>query len=453
MAIEDGTRPQYTSFQQSFIQQVTREFGLHSAHLLLAPAGAGKSFALGGAVADLVRWKPNLRVLVLSPAALVPQWMNMLVMRELDAVAVDGRALRLQQVKDGDPSQVWPSGIYLMSVDLAKRNDALATISGVPWDLVVIDEAHLLSGQRMSLVETLAQAQHRPALLLATCIRAGVDELSMLSETMKLIDWTNDFERLWVESTGAKISRTVRPYRRSEEEIRIASQACAIARSFLTASDECRLRGMSLLRAAASSVSALEATLIRWIETSELDDAECGHLERLLEEVELLRDDSRLLAFKELVGELIGNGIRHAVVFCEFRTTLDYLAAVAERSELAEFVLHGGLSNEQRRDIVRSFEDDGGLLVTTTVATRGFSLSYVEAAIHYDLPLAPAAYAERKGRYHRYGRATPCTSYLFKDSSGALPFEDILVGMAQEVDVSASYPEFDQDELFRSAVK
>ncbi len=318
---------------------------------------------------------------------------------------------------------------------------------------MVVDEAHLLSGQRMRLAETFAQAPNRPALLLATGIRAGIDNLSKLVDKTKLIDWAEDIESFWSESSVANIVRSVRPYSRSEDEIRIASQTCAVARSLIAARDEDRFRGMSLLRAAASSVSALEATLIKWIENSEGSDSTFGQLEGLLEAVEALREDSRLSAFRGLVGDLIEGGIRHAVVFCEYRNTLDYLAAVAERSELAELVLHGGLSNERRRDIAKNFEEAGGLLVTTTGASKGFSLNFVEAAIHYDLPLAPAAFAEREGRYHRYGRAVPCTSYLFKDSSGALPLEDMLVEMAREVDVSGGYPEFDQDELFRAAVK
>ncbi len=161
-----------------------------------------------------------------------------------------------------------------------------------------------------------------------------------------------------------------------------------------------------------------------------------------------MRGDSRLECFNALVEELVGNGVGYVVVFCEYRTTQEYLAAAVERLDFPDYQLHGGMDAARRSEVLDTFITEGGLLITTS-ASEGVSLNFVEAVIHYDLPLSPAAFAQREGRYHRYGRRQPCTVYFLDDETRALPLEGLLLRMAQKVNLVSDDLDVDMDGLIR----
>jgi superfamily II DNA helicase RecQ len=64
--------------------------------------------------------------------------------------------------------------------------------------------------------------------------------------------------------------------------------------------------------------------------------------------------------------------------------------------------------------------------------------------IHYDLPVSVAAFAQREGRYHRYGSRQSCRIYILEDESRAFPLEALQIQMAQNVSRDA---DFDTDRL------
>ena len=72
--------------------------------------------------------------------------------------------------------------------------------------------------------------------------------------------------------------------------------------------------------------------------------------------------------------------------------------------------------------------------VTTAVASQYLSMNFVEAVIHYGLPMSPQQFAKRVGRYWRYGRDVPCTEYWLEDESGSLPIEQLLRKIVQKTD-------------------
>jgi len=109
------------------------------------------------------------------------------------------------------------------------------------------------------------------------------------------------------------------------------------------------------------------------------------------------------------------------------------------------------MTAKQRSEVLDFFKSGGGLLITTTSASEGVSLNFVEAAIHYDLPLSPAAFAKRQGRYHRYGRKQPCTVYFLEDETGALPLERLIL-MVRKLDLTTCDIDVNMNDLFREAL-
>ena len=465
---EHRTDPRYTPYQADFFHRFVSEAEPGSVHLLVAAPGTGKSFAMAGSICHLVRTGEVRRVLILAPAALVPQWGNFLSDLDQESVAIDGRALRLLRERIGNSPEKWPTGLCVMSIDLAKRDDALELVSAVPWNLVVVDEAHLVAGQRLRLVEDLAGKEHPPALLLATSF--GGEAIQAFAGRARVFDWRRAVaESRSREGHGPEMppDRVTRSYRRSDEEVAVARKVLSIAR------DPGNMKDRVLVQRAASSISSLEESLVRWVEAPDepllatLDGAENpeegqavpipesrdhrGALEQLLQQVEELGSDSKLDCFNTLIGELVGGGVRHIVVFCEYRATLEYLAAAVERLDFPDYRLHTGMAAEHRREVLDSYHTGGGLLIATS-ASGGVPLDFVEAAIHYDLPLSLMAFARREGRYHSYGRKQPCTVYFLDDESGALPLEGLLLRNIQKFDLINESMDSDIGELFQEAL-
>jgi len=439
--------PRYTPYQQEFVRRFVAEVKPGSVHLLSAPVGTGKTFVMAGSISELTHARRVRRTLVLAPAVLTVQWADLLERSGLDPVVIDGRMLRLLREQFGNTPDGWLEGVYCMGIDLAKRPNVREFIMAVAWDLVVVDEAHLLSGQRLELVKALVEKENPPSLLLATFV--WNEGIRAFAERATLVDWNeavSEFRLRQKEGTVAQLVRVTRVYRRSDEEVAVATGVVDIARELGES------RGMVVLRRAASGISSLEDTLVRWVEEPEGNLEHVEAIDELLKRVEQLRVDTRLECFNGLLEELVGAGTRHVVTFCQYRATLDYLVAAVERLDIADFGLHGGMSGEQRRETMSLFEAEGGLLITTAAA-MGLSLSFVEAVIHYDLPMSPVAFAQREGAYDRYGRSLPCTIYFFEDETGALPLADLLVRMVRKQDLLTGEMDIDAGSVFRAVVK
>jgi SNF2 family DNA or RNA helicase len=110
-------------------------------HLMAHDAGAGKTIMGGLLYKELASREPNLRTLVLAPAALTKQWQ-----RELrEKFLVDFEIVDRNQL--GNNGQVWlDSNRLITSIPFARQADVQATLVNVDWDLVIVDEAHHMAG-------------------------------------------------------------------------------------------------------------------------------------------------------------------------------------------------------------------------------------------------------------------------------------------------------------------
>ncbi len=110
-------------------------------HLLAHDAGAGKTIMGGLLYKELAGRQPDLRTLIVAPAALTRQWQ-----RELrDKFLVEFEIADRDSLR-GD-LQFWNTAPRLItSTPFARQPDVRATLANVPWDLVIVDEAHHMAG-------------------------------------------------------------------------------------------------------------------------------------------------------------------------------------------------------------------------------------------------------------------------------------------------------------------
>jgi len=138
-------------------------------HLMAHDAGAGKTVMGGLLYKELASRDPNLRTLIVAPAALTVQWQRELEEKFLVSFEIVERE---QLRKNG---KIWlESPRLITSLPFARQDDVRATLVSVPWDLVIVDEAHHMAGygdretQAYELGRVLAQNTRHLVLATAT---------------------------------------------------------------------------------------------------------------------------------------------------------------------------------------------------------------------------------------------------------------------------------------------
>lgn len=96
---------------------------------------------------------------------------------------------------------------------------------------------------------------------------------------------------------------------------------------------------------------------------------------------------------------------RKALVFTFSKPTLAYLHRRLS-PDLRVAVMHGGVSREARRDIMRDFrEGEYDVVLANRVASEGLDFEFCSAVVNYDLPWNPMEIEQRIGRIDRIGQA------------------------------------------------
>lgn len=67
-------------------------------------------------------------------------------------------------------------------------------------------------------------------------------------------------------------------------------------------------------------------------------------------------------------------------------------------------ILHGGLSQRERREAFTHFRERGGVLISSDIAARGFDIKNLSWVLNYDLPFEAVYYIHRCGRTGREGK-------------------------------------------------
>lgn len=156
----------------------------------------------------------------------------------------------------------------------------------------------------------------------------------------------------------------------------------------------------------AMSIDQLEKEVktIEQIERQALDllssgeDTKWRELKNLLNSQKLKRDDG---------------SVRKLIIFTEAKDTLLYLEErIKEVLRYPErvAVIHGGVGRENRREIVRRFQEDHNLevLIANDAAGEGINLQSGNLMVNYDLPWNPNKIEQRFGRIHRIGQTKTC---------------------------------------------
>ena len=420
--------------------------------LIADEVGLGKTVEAGLIVREVIGAGHAARVLVLVPASLRDQWRRELA--TLFAVtAMDADSDWLRRSTETMTAEVNPwsvPGVYLASTDFVKRPEALHPLEAVRWDLLVVDEAHAATpgSHRRAAVHALACRSRRVVLLTATPHAGDESQFEELCATGRVDEQETLVcfrrSRADIHSFDEPVKRRVLRVRLSTAERQVHRELEHYSSRLWTSSASPANGNPALLatilrKRALSSTESLVHSLRRrlllmgappvaatqlWLPLQEEND-DCGPLEdeapdqvlggrglgevgeerarieRILEAATPIADERKVLVLRRLLTRIR----EPAIVFSEYRDTVDRLRQVLASDGHRVLVIHGDLGAAERRAAVAEFNRGAAVLVATDAASEGLNLQYAcRLVIHFELPWSPMRLHQRCGRVNRIGQ-------------------------------------------------
>ena len=113
--------------------------------------------------------------------------------------------------------------------------------------------------------------------------------------------------------------------------------------------------------------------------------------------------------------------VTQAVIFCNTKQKVDWLAGKMKESNFTVSAIHGDLNQEDRERVMEEFRSGSSrVLIATDLWGRGIDVQQVSLVICYDLPLNRELYIHRIGRSGRFGRKGVAINFVKTEDSRCL---------------------------------
>ena len=408
-------------FQHETVRRLLRDF--RGRALLADEVGLGKTIEACLALKEY--WMRGLvaKALILTPPSLVGQWVDEL------ASKFGLTAFVAESGKVAPDDERWRRAPLLVaSLPLVRQRAYRASLTAIEYDLVIVDEAHVLKNRTSAAWQLVNELKKRFLFLLsATPVGNNLSELYNLILLLKPgllkteAQFRQDFgsldalrqperrERLrallrevMIRNTRAHIdvrlprrlaaTEVVQP---TAAEVELHEQLVSFIRArYATGGMTDRWRLTMLQMQAGSSPAAIGAALDR----READPAsDFDQLRAILGRVDQSAKTSALI-------RLLQRSPEKTIVFTRFRATLEHLKAALGDAGFHVEVFHGGLTAAEKDRAIERFEHAADVLVSSEVGGEGRNLQFCRTVINYDLPWNPMQLEQRIGRVHRIGQ-------------------------------------------------
>jgi hypothetical protein len=370
-----------------------REAKARRPSLLVAPASL-----IGNWVAELERFAPGLRALVVHPSAMAGEAMKALTPDALDA------------------------DLVITTYGTLHRVPALAKAT---WDLLIVDEAQAIKNPGARQTRAVKQLTARARIALT-----GTPVENRLGDLWSIFDFVNPgllgSARQFTAYTKQMAERPSNPYGPLRELVRpYLLRRLKTDRSIIAdlpdKTEVKALCGLSRAQAALyqQAVDELAAELKRGATTGIKRKGVvlaflmrfkqiCNHPSQWLGDGAWAEADSGKLGRLRELAEVIGSRQEKVLVFTQFREATEplagFLAGVFGRPGL---VLHGSTAVGARKELVRRFQDDEALpffVLSLKAGGTGLNLTSASHVIHFDRWWNPAVEDQATDRAFRIGQ-------------------------------------------------
>jgi superfamily II DNA or RNA helicase len=419
-------------YQQETVRRVLRHFKGRA--LLADEVGLGKTIEACLILKEY--WIRGLvhKALVLTPPSLVSQWKGELAEKfGFTPVSPDTPEFRR------NPAQFWKDEpLAVASIAMARMDANAAAIAAVPWDMVIVDEAHCLKNRTSANWRLVDSLQKKFILMLtATPVENNLLELYNLITLLKpgLLDTEAEFRRKHVVTGKPKSPKNPEQLRQLLGDVMIRNTRAAvdvqlprrIAATVQVAPSPAEAETYEMvsrfvaaqyrrpeerhaparvldlmLRQAGSSPPALRRSVASALrDEGWVPAASRRALEAIFDMASGIEESGKGLQLARMLSARPGK----AVVFTEFLPTLEHLREVCGGHGISYSVFSGDLSRGEKDAAIARFRDEASVLLSTGAGGEGRNLQFADTVVNFDLPWNPMQIEQRIGRVHRIGQS------------------------------------------------
>lgn len=461
LCLEGLTGVEHLPHQIETVRKVLRRF--RGRVLLADEVGLGKTIEACLLLREYLLRGLAKRVLILVPTPLVSQWREELSSKfhlEFSTPPRTGTADRLEYWQE--------TNRVLASMAFAKSRKRAELVTEVPWDLVIVDEAHHCKNratQNWRLVNALKR--RHLFLLSATPVQNNLLELYNLLTLLEPghLKTETDFKRQYVRRGSPRDPRNRERLRSLLGEVMVRNTRSLVqmdlparyAQTILAQpqGDEAALYGLldgylrhrrapldeiggaqpvddngqddmetsavgdeGHLPLAGKAVAGREAPPLGRRQLSALLLAAGSHAGALAQSLEnIAGNDPAARPVIDLAGrvnrtakderflELLRQGHgEKMLVFATFRRTLEHLQQLLTEQGVP-FATYSGAESESEKDVaVAAFRDRLPVMLCSESGGEGRNLQFANTLVNFDLPWNPMRIEQRVGRIHRIGQ-------------------------------------------------
>ncbi|MSS74145.1 ATP-dependent helicase [Candidatus Pacearchaeota archaeon] len=410
---------------------------MNGSALLADEVGLGKTITTGIFLKEcIVRGFVN-RALILTPPSLVDQWVAELH----DKFNLDFKII--ENENDWDNVQFAIASIdRVKTFDREKGAFRHEKAHNIPWDVLIVDEAHKLKQRNTTRWRFVDRMQKKRFLLLtATPFQNDLLELYNLLHLLKRghLGTINEFREKFLfrgnkryplnpvelrkrlqevmlrrrrDETGIDYKKRIPKIEivyLTKEEKNIYDSICDLLKTKYFSANGDELRGKLIIYAilpkvTSSSRSAVES--LTKIAEGEQYHAETRQLAQdIIEKYSLLKKDSKIEKLIEIVDKILHEEPNAKILmYTKHPSTLRYIVEKLKPYNLKIVEFIGGLEREEKTLRINQFKKEAQVMISTETGAEGLNFQFCNYLINYDLPWNPMSVEQRIGRLDRIGQ-------------------------------------------------
>jgi len=429
--------------------------------------GLGKTIEAGLVIKEYLSRNIVQRLMVVTPASLVEQWREELAVK----FGLTGFVTTADADFRAAGSEAWEKfPLLIASLATARRAEHRARLAQIPFDLVVLDEAHHLKNRNSASWKFVNELQRKYIVLLtATPVENNLDELYNLITLLKpgQLKTPREFRKQFVVSGDPRLPKNrgqlrellgdvmvrhtrsqvninlpprqantvrlnlsneesefykavsdcvrdlltpsgVRSLQTLEQTDAVQSQETLQSNSAIRQTDRFAL--LTLQREIGSSPKAAEATL-RSLGARIANEESRQQLIALAERSTQIHSWAKAEALEKLLKTILRDPTEKVIIFTHFRRTLEKLAELLRSMDVDFVQYHGEMDMPSKNQAIADFESRTSILLSTEAAGEGRNLQFCRTMINFDIPWNPMRIEQRVGRIHRVGQTRDVRIY------------------------------------------
>ncbi len=421
--------------------------------------GLGKTVQTLAAVEILVRERGISKVLVIAPASVKYQWETEI--RKF----VDRSVLVVEGLKESRENLYQSEGFFkLVNYEQVVRD--VDSMNAWHPDVIVLDEAQRIKNWTSKTSRAVKKLQSRYAMVLT-----GTPLENKLEELFSIVQFVDNrrlgpafeflFEHRVLDEQQNLIGyRNLDKLREKLSPILLRRTRSQVLGQLPTRTDTTAVVELSPVQQ--TPYEEQRTNLARLLGKGYLSDLDRKRILACLVNLRLICNSASLFdktlsgspkleEFTEIISEMAEGDNHKAVVFSQWEGMIRLAAEVLDELKVKYVLLHGGLSGNDRREVLERFKDpEYQVFLSTDAGGVGLNLQQADTVINLELPWNPAVLEQRIARVHRMGQVRPVRVINFV-TRGTIE-ERVQRAINEKLDLFAGLFEGDSDEVLFQAV-